>query len=377
MTISILWLLVLGMGAGLLITIIIKSIYTPGARKIQAIMLFGKLYDIIANIEGKTIFKGPTEEDGPEMWEIIDGEDDRIFGNIHLFLWPFCKLYTYPFTYTKEKKIGEERDDDVVIWKDEKTRICFVSRSGISDHLEWRVEYPTVTLNLDTKELASVITFTNNMIEVTNPAKVFFGIKNWLEATYDVLSGGLRGLVAKKTLHDLNQYSSEEKNMFNEEMKEHANTETIANPTSGIKEKKGLPTFGLYLFKSVFKDFDPANDTAVALMKSYVDVTIAEQTGKAKVELAKKDVEVAKEKAKAYEAEQEKIVLWRKKFLVDTGLAKTDATGNIIELIADPTTKLSTEALKELSKLTGTLVLDSGSLNKIFSITSTKKEDEK
>jgi len=357
-----------GLLTGYLIIALPQSFYSPGVRKIQAIMFFGRLSKIIANVEGKKVYKGENIPGGLTKWDIIDlspNEKRRL--NVYFFLWPFFKLHTYPFTYIKEKMIGEEQEGDIVVWKDEDAKRCLVSRTGTSNHLEWRVEYPTVTSNLDTEELAAVNTYTNNMIEVRNPAKTFFGIKNWLETTNEVLHGGLRGLVASKKLHDLNQFSSEDKNGFNKIMMEHANTDT--------EEQRGLPTIGLYLFKSVFKDFNPANDTAKALMKSYSEVEIAKQTGQAKFELAKKDVEVAKEKAKAYEAEQEKIVMWRKKFLVDTGLAKIDTEGNIIELVPDANTKISAESLKELSKLKGTLVLDSGSLNKIFSITPTKKEE--
>jgi len=355
--------IIIGLVIGFFIIVIDKSIYMPEARQIQAIMLFKKLYKIISNVEGKKVNnKEKINPIDPEKWDLIDGKEKRWFSNFHFFLWPFCTLYTYPLTYVKEKKIGEQQEGDIMIWKDENTKTCFVSRSGTSDHLEWRVEYPTITSNLDTKELAAVNVFTNNMVEVKNPSKAFFGIKNYLEATYDILAGGLRGLVSEKQLNELNEYTNKEKIGFNDAMQAHANTEI------------GLSKIGLSLFKSVFKDFAPANDTAIRLMASFAEVTIATQTGQAKVKLAEKEVEVAKQKALAYEAEQEKIVMWRKKYLVDTGLARTDASGNIIELIADANTRLSTEALKELSKLKGTLVLDSGSLNKMFNINPEKKE---
>lgn len=43
--------------------------------------------------------------------------------------------------------------------------------------------------------------------------------------------------------------------------------------------------------------------------------------------------------------------------LVSTGLAKTDASGNITELVPDANIRVQTEAIKDLGKVTGTLVL--------------------
>ncbi|MEI7765238.1 MAG: hypothetical protein WCI93_01485 [bacterium] len=358
----------IGLTIGALILIIKESIYMPGPRKIQAIMKFDKLYDIIENIEGKKIYKGENLANGTEKWDLIDGDDERLLGNIHFFLWPFCKLYTYPLTYTKEKNIGEEEEGDLVIWKDDKTKMSIISRTGISDHLEYRVGYPTINSNLETEELAHINTYTNNILEVRNAAKAFFGIKNSPEIVKETLHGGLRGLVSKKKLHDLNEYSSEERGKFNTEMQGHSNLET--------PDQTSLPSIGMYLFKSIFKDFNPADSVAEKLMESFTAVTIAEETGKAKVVAAQKDVEVATEKAKAYEIEQAPILKWKKKNLIDTGLARTDAAGNIIELLPDANTRVGAEAMKEWAKLTGTLVIDSGTVNKIFSIPTPNKKEE-
>lgn len=347
---------------GLLIFWIKRSTYMPKARTIQAIMLFGKLYTFISNVEGKKI--------DTSNWDLVDlkGEKGRKF-NIHFFPWPFFDVYKFPFSYSKEKMLGEEEDGDKIVWKNEDTKHCVVSRSGISDHLEWRAEYPTITPELDTEELASVNTFTNNMIEITNPAKALFGVKNWFEAAKDILHGGLRGLVAKKNIYELNKYSSEDTGKFNEEMLAHANIETPDHPC--------LPTFGLKLFKSVFKDFAPADAMAKKLMDAHADVTVAEKTGDAEITTAKKHGEAvvvaAAKKAEAYEKEQEAIVKWRKKFLVDTGLAKTNAAGEITELVPDAETKISAEALKALANLKGTLVMDN-SLAKMLNINAKKEE---
>jgi len=347
--------LIIGLIIGTLIQLVYFSIHIPKARTIKAVMLFGKLYTFIANVENKKIYKDETTGN-KEKWDIIDLEpNEKQRSNIYFFLWPFFTIHKFKLTYTKEKMLGEETEGDKIIWQNNETKHCLVSRTGISDHLEWRAEYPTFTSELDTNELATIDTFTNNMIEVKNPAKTLFGIKDWFEATNEILHGGLRSLVSKKKLTDLNSYSGEEKDTFNKEMLKHAN-----------ESVPGLKTFGLILFKSVFKDFNPANDVAKALMNSYANVTIAEKTGDAKIITEQKN-------ALAYEIQQAPIVKWKKKYLIDTGLAKVDKDGNIIELVADANTRVTAEAIKALADLKGTLVMDN-SLTKMLGINSTKED---
>ncbi len=386
---------ILGIFIGYLIIAIPKSFFVPETRKMYAVMFFGKFWKIIENVEGKKLYKGESINGGLTKWDLIDlapGETKEKI-NVYFILWPFFKLYTYPLTYVKLKKMGEEREGDIIVHTDEKTKEIWVSRSGISNYLEFREDYPTVSTNIDTEELASVITYTNNMLEITNPWLAFFSIKNWFIASTEILSGAQRGLVAMKKIYALNQFSSEGgAEAFSEKMKESVNKKDLIHP--------GLGNFGIKLFKSVFKDFDPADSKAKELMDSYAQVTIADEIGKAKVKTAQKDAEVVRELAKgdadglrtkslgeadalrtkakgeadAYETNQKKIVLWRKKYLIDTGLAKVDTKGDIVELIPEANIKIGADAIKELASLTGTLVLDSGSLNKIFSINSTKQE---
>lgn len=352
-----------GLFIGYLIVAIPKSIYQPGTRKIQAAMLFGKLWRIFINIEGKTIYKGATIPGTVTKGNIIDiplGSKNRI--NLYFFLWPFIKVYSYPLTYTKSKKIGEEQPGDIIIRRLEKSMDIWVSRTGISNHLEFREDYPNVSIPLQTKEIAHVIIYTNDMLEITNPELAFFGIKNWFTACTEILNGAKREIVAGKELLELNELKSEAgADSFSEMMK--------------IAVNKSLEKFGVKLYKSILKDFDPFDEKAKKLMDSFTDITIAKNEGDLAIIKADKEGDAlrktANAKADAYEAEQKKIVEWRKKFLVDTGLAKVDGQGNIIELIPDANTKISADALKELSKLTGTLVLDSGSLNKMFNISST------
>jgi len=79
-------------------------------------------------------------------------------------------------------------------------------------------------------------------------------------------------------------------------------------------------------------------------------------------------VSVADQKAKAYSTEQKAIVEWRKKYLVETGLATVDAAGNITGLVPDANVKVGADALKELAKITGTLVLGGEGATPFFNI---------
>lgn len=379
-------LLIVGMILGYLIIAIPKSIYMPGARKIQAIMFFEKLYTIIENVEGKKFYKNETHIGGQTKWDLIDlksGEKKRF--NIYFFLWPFFKKYTYSLTTLKYKKLGEQSPEDVIIFSDEKTKDILVSKKAESDHLKFRQEYPTVSINLDTKDFGKVNVYTNNMIEIINPALAFFAIENWLIASTDTISGAQRGLVAGKMVYELNQFSSEGSSaLFNEMMKDSVNGKSDTHP--------GLGNFGLKLFKSVFKDFEAADAQTELLMNSYSKVTMAEEIGKATVKTAEQEAKAkiitananaeaititANANANAFGINQAKIVEWKKKYLVETGLAKTNKKGEIIELIPDANTKISAEAIKELSKLTGTLVMDSSGINKFLNINPDNKKEDK
>lgn len=83
-----------------------------------------------------------------------------------------------------------------------------------------------------------------------------------------------------------------------------------------------------------------------ALNASVIGVSIAQQNAKATIHQAEgvaKGVEIA--------AGAEKIRL------IKTGLAKKDAAGEITELSPDANTRVTADAVKELAKVTGTLVL--------------------
>ena len=328
--------------AGLIIK---KSIIIPEPRWIMGIMFFGKIYRLIINIPGKKVEgkKGP----------IIDGEGKK--WNFYFYPWPIFSVYKRPFEYDKLKKLGEEQEGDIAIWKNEETKEIVVHRSGITDHLEFRTEYPTITPNLDTAELRTVHMFTNNIIEIIDPIKAWFGIKDWFSTTNETLSGTLKGLVSRKTLIDLNKFSGEEKGMFNEKMKE---------VNRDDKDHPGLLNFGVFLYKSIYKDFDPADEATKTLMKSYGDVTIAEQEGKAVLEKQKGATAAFKLKTDI-EIEQE-----RKKG-VQTGRIKVDSSGNVTELVPDPNTKIVAENMGKLRDLKGTLIIGGDTAN-MLNIPTTK-----
>ena len=80
----------------------------------MVITLFKEVFTVISNVHGKKINKENDKEDGPSKWDLVDlekGETGRWL-NIYFFPRPFFRVYKYPFTYTKLKKVGEEKPDD-------------------------------------------------------------------------------------------------------------------------------------------------------------------------------------------------------------------------------------------------------------------------
>lgn len=333
-----------------MIIVICKSIIIPGARQIQIIVIWKRVYDVICNVPGKKINKIKTDQH--EKWDLVDLDPGEKAGwNIHFLLWPICRVYKYQFAYTKLKKIGEEEPGDIVVWKNETTKECVVSRKGRSDHVEYRVEYPIITPSLDTggdnNELATVNTFTMNVIESVNVVRMLFGISNWFSLTIESLNGTFRGIVARKTIPSLNKLSSEDFPEFNESACA-ANLDRPNHP--------GLLTFGVKVIKSVFKDFEPADENAKKLMQSYTNVQISEQDGIAALKKQEGETKAFLNKTNA-EIDQEK------KKRVETGQAKVDADGKITELVPEANIRIVAENMGKLSALTGTLVLGGETAN--------------
>ncbi len=369
----------IGIFIGLILMVIKKSIYMPKPRTIQAIMFFGKLYTFISNINGKIIYKG---EDDPyndrKKWDLIDDsitKNKNIFSNIHFFIWPIFSLYKFSLTYTKNISLDEKKPGDHILWKKKKKEDededeeIIISRSSVSDHLEFRVSYPTITLNLKTEELASVDIHTNNMMEITNPGLALFQIKDWMKSINEMLYGGLRTLISEREIKTLNLLPSEGTfSNFDEQMK-------IVVGRNG--DNPGLEDIGFKLFKSIFKDFRSANEKSQELLDSYTDITIVEEKGKAQIIMAKKKatatIAEAGGDAKAYIVKQKPIVEWRKKYLVDTGHAKIDSTGNITELVPDANVRVGADALAELKDLKGTLVINSQGVTEILNLNDPQK----
>lgn len=335
---------------GFILTIfIIKSIVIPKPLTGQAIMFLGKPYMYIGNIENKTV--------NPDTGVIEDGRNDRL--NIYFFPYPFFKPYTYPFTYTKSRKLGEEHPDDIVVWKTVESKEIIVSRKGISDHIKYMVDYPTVVPNLELKELGTVNVLINNVIEITDMSKWLFGIENALNVVNDSLAGILRGIVASKTINELNGLSSEDKIYFNECMQE-CNHRTEAHP--------GLEDFGARVVKSIFKDFQPADAETKNLMNSNLLIEVAKNK-------ATEKIEEQKGTSKVYEMQKDSEINKEKERRIKTGIAKTDENGNITELVPDANTKVIAEKLGELKELKGTLVIGGDNAN-FLNLNQKNKENE-
>jgi hypothetical protein len=341
---AIFWQIFIGLAIVYVVITIVESIQMPKPRHIKIVTLFGKLYTVIANVEGKKINKTP----GPNQWDLVDlGPNEKTDWNIYFIWWPFFKIYKYQFAYTKLKKIGEEEPDDVVVWKDENTKECVISRTGISDHVEYRQEYPIVTASLDTKEMATVNIFTMSVLETVNVVKMLLGVTNWFSLAIESLNGIFRGLVAKRTLPQLNALSSEDRPEFNS---------AVLAANKDQPDHPGLLTFGVKVIKSVFKDFEPVSENAKTLMASLTDIEIARNTGEA-------DLEKQKKLTEAYRIKTDMEINQAKKRLGETGRIKLDKSGNIIELVPDPDTKTVAENLGKLKDLKGTLVIGDKTTN--------------
>lgn len=324
------------------VILIIESIKIPRDATAQRIMFLGQFYAGIENIPGKKFDK--------TTWNLVDltpGEKKPL--NIHFFLWPFYTTYRYPFAYTKFKKLGAINKDDIIAWKDDETGDCIVVRKGVSNHVKFRAEYPSVTSKLDTKELATVNIITTHVLELVNIIDIF-KIDSWFVATMSKIDATLKGLVSKKKLLLLNRFSSEDKGKFSNTMFG-VNTDEI-DPTTG-EVIPGLINYGIKLFQSTFRDFEPADDATKELMKSHLNVSVFEAQGKANFAKQKGDSE-------AYKLKTDIEIVQEKKRRIQTGVAKADGAGNIIELVPEADTAIVAENIGKLANVTGTLVLGEG-----------------
>lgn len=304
--------------------------------------------------------------------------------NIYFFLSPFFHMYEYQFKYTKWiESASMAKENDHIIWEDDETEKCIVARSAMSNFIYYQTEYPRVSANLFTDELAKVTVVTDNMIRASNPYKMLFLISDYLGSTGSSIDSALKGIVGKTSAKNLNAMQSEQAKpvasvgpvvkTFTEDML-YINLKEKNNASDGIMEM-----YGAELTQSIFKGIKPADDNAKSLFNAFAKPKIAEEEGLALVikERNVGDAALAKQAGvtAAYEKEQEAIVKWKKKYLVDTGLAKVNGAGKITELVPDANTKISMEALKELANLTGTLVMDPAGLQKMINIPTTQNSN--
>lgn len=380
--------LIFGLIFGLIIVMISKSIYLPDPMWIMAVTFFKKPYAFIENVEYQR-FPLPSEiKKSDEEWDLIDDTLTLkgMRNNIHFFLWPFFQIHKFDISYTRLISPEQKKEGDIVIKeildKDGRATKMLIERKRLSNHLIFREAYPMYTEMLSTIELANIRLLVSPIYEIRNPSKVLFaGIPNWLQSANKIVESALREYVAKHHLVEFNKIASEGGSEgFNTFIKDAVNIINDMHP--------GLGNLGLKLFKISFIDYEPADDEAKRLMSAVTNVVIAEEEGKALFQKAKGEADaeaeratgkkkatitIAEGEAEAYKLQQEKIVEWKKKYLVETGLAKVDASGNITELVPDANTKITSEALKELSKVTGTLVISDGALSQFLNIT--KKEN--
>lgn len=355
---------------GFLFLVAIKSVKAPKPSTMQVIKFFNKPYTVISNIEGKRINNPDSSDfdDSKEPWDLIDEDKDagkRL--NISFYLWPIFTTHEYDFEYPKRRNVGEEEPGDVVVWKNETSKECIVSRKGKSDHIRFRVEYPTVTPQLDTEEMATINVLTDNILEAVNPMKMLFQVDNYLGVATRSIHGALRGLVGSMKLQSLNSIQKENKDAFNDTM----------HDVNGITGHPGIQEFGIILFKSVFNDFEPVNETAKTLMTSFSNVSIAEEEGKAAIAKQEGETKAFVNKKTSeidmFVKDTDAQIQQEKKRRIQIGIAKTDAQGNITELIPDANVKATTEAIKELSNLKGTLIMDGG-VTKMLNINPTQND---
>lgn len=326
---------------------LIMSIKMPKAGTGQIILRLNKFHKVIANIPDYRVnSKG-------NKCDITKTEDDiipltktykRSFSeksNIYFFLWPFYKTYTYPFEYTLRRTSDKLQADDAKMWHIESTNEFIVSRKALSNHFKFRTEYPTITPDLDTKEFGKIVVFTNNVVQATNFRLMAFNITDWFGFGRGAINGALRGLVSGKKIDKLNEFNSKRKTAFETEM---------------LKINDTTKPYGFQLVTSVFEDFNGADDATKNMMASFGLVTVAKNTGDAA--LAQQEGETA-----AFIKKTDAEIKQEKKRKIDTGIARADSAGNITELVPDADVKAKTDALKELAKVTGTLVFGDGTLN--------------
>ncbi|HEY4494421.1 MAG TPA: hypothetical protein VJB95_03290 [Candidatus Paceibacterota bacterium] len=345
---------VIGVLIGIFVFAATQSFKMPRERTSQVITRLGKFYTCIMAVRGHHF--------DPE-WNIVPDQPGHKKSlsekwNVYFFLWPIYKTHVYPFTYPKLKRVGEEKSGDVVIWKDDESGECIVSRTGVSNYIDFHTEYPVITPDLRTEEMARVKVLTTNTIQAVNPFKMLFGINNWLGVTMETINGALRGIVGGFSMHKLNQVKSEYQAGQDGPTSDFTEQMTWINlgregVQDGIEER-----WGVRLTRSIFKSFSPEDEAARELLASFAQPEIAAQ------------------KAHAYSREQAAIVEWRKKYLVDTGLAKVDEKGNITDLVPDANVRVGAEALKELAKLKGTLVTGEGGVQAMLGLNASHNKEE-
>lgn len=343
--------------------LVLESIRSPKPATMQSVTFLNKPIRVIANVVGKS----------------IDYKDRLVNGisrefNLYFYLWPFYKVYKYEITYNKRVMPSQIKDGDKVLWitgkdndKEEKSGELVISRTRITNYLKYRVDYPLVNLQLDTKELVDIDIFTNNVIEIFDANKALYDIDDYLQFAFNTISSALRGIVANCSVIELNKFRSEEKEGENKS----SFNALMQCVNFGTANHPGLNQFGMRLCKSSFIDFAPSGENAKALLNAYSQVPIAEQAGLAA--LAKQQGET-----KAYLNRTDAIISQERKKRLEIGTARLvdpNKKDGAIDLVPDADVKASTDATKELAKLRGTLVMDTSNFTKMLNINPSQKSE--
>lgn len=140
-----------------------------------------------------------------------------------------------------------------------------------------------------------------------------------------------------------------------------ANKFATMTPAKALKE---LDTINAEL-KTALKEISITENWGIEITEAYVKpFNFSHALNKAVVQ-----VSVSELTAKSYSAEQTAIIEKQREWLIETGQAEIDpVTKKITKLIPDAHSKIWAEAIKELSKLTGTIVFGGEDLKTMLNI---------
>ena len=317
---------------GFCITLIVKkSVQSPGPRQMQFVMFNKRFVRVISNIEGHLPLRLTKEEKKRKFiskreWDIVPrqkGVRKRLVEwlNIYFILWPFWKLYEYPFKYTLVRHADQVQKGDSKMWSLPDGRQV-VERKGTTNFVERTVEYAFVSSNLDAKELGGIVnTLIFVVIEAVNGPLMLFGIKDWFGFAYEGINSQMGGIVTGKSLIELNALRGTKDTTFVTEM-------------MLLNDK--FMKYGFRMKEVLFVDFEGADDATKTLMASFQKPILAENDGKAAVITQTNASKVYEIKTNTEFAQDLKAITNEQKRLIAHGKIRVDAKGVVVAGVADP-----------------------------------------